>query len=210
MKLLAVCTGQPRPIRAKSGRTGHFKEPQAAGHIGPDGLDGDSIVDTAHHGGPDQAVYIFGEIDRLWWEDHLQRALPAGFFGENLLIDRLATDDLALGDVLEIGEVRLQITSPRIPCVTFAARIGDPQGVKLFHEAARPGAYARVLHSGDVQPWDGVNHLPYEGDRIGVGENFRAFLSGFPDPDLLRRALQVPAHSGLHDMARKRLDQTGS
>ncbi|QEE35837.1 MOSC domain-containing protein [Octadecabacter sp. SW4] len=205
MKVLAACIAQARPIAAKSGMTGHFKAAQPAVTVGHMGLDGDTIVDRANHGGPDQAVYIFTQTDRLWWADHLGRDLPAGFFGENLLIDGLASADLALGDLLVIGDVTLQVTAPRIPCITFAARIGDPQGVKMFHKAARPGAYARVLHGGDVTPLDVVKHIEYDGERIGIVENFAQYLAGFPDHTFLEALLRVPAHHKALAMAAQRL-----
>ncbi len=110
--MLAACIGTAQPIAAKSGTTGNFKVPQAGSvTVGLNRLAGDTIVDHTHHGGPEQAAYIFGETDRVWWADHLDHALPAGFFGENLLIDGLASADLALGDTLVIGDVTLQITS---------------------------------------------------------------------------------------------------
>ncbi|WP_377506217.1 MOSC domain-containing protein [Octadecabacter sp. R77987] len=203
---MATCIGAAQPIATKSGMTGHFKVPQAGGvTVGETGLVGDTIVDRANHGGPDQAVYIFGEGDRVWWADHLGRDLPAGFFGENLLVEGLCSADLALGDLLVIGDVTLQITAPRIPCVTFAARIGDPKGVKMFHKAARPGAYARVLQGGEVAPHDTVSHIKYDGEHIGIVENFTQFLAGFPDQAFLERLLRVPAHYKTHQLAKGRL-----
>lgn len=206
MRVLATCIGAAEPIATKSGMTGHFKVPQAGGvTVGETGLVGDTIIDRANHGGPDQAVYIFGEGDRAWWAQRLGRDLAAGFFGENLLVDGLCSADLALGDLLVIGDVTLQITAPRIPCVTFAARIGDPQGVKMFHEAARPGSYARVLQGGAIAPCDAIDHIKYDGDRIGIVDNFKAFLAGFPDPAFLERLLTVPAHYKAHQIATERL-----
>ena len=205
MKVLAACIGDAQPIAAKSGMTGHFKVPQDRVRVGELGLVGDTIVDRVNHGGPDQAVYIFGEGDRVWWAKHLGCDLVEGFFGENLLIDGLCSADLALGDLLVIGCVTLQITAPRIPCVTFAARIGDPQGVRMFHAADRPGAYARVLQGGDIAPWDTVDHIKYDGDRIGIVDNFKEFFAGFPVPAFLERLLRVPAHYKAHQMAKDRL-----
>jgi MOSC domain-containing protein YiiM len=67
VKVLAACIGTAQPIVAKSGMTGYFKAPQAGGvTVGPNGLAGDTIVDRKHHGGPQQAVYIFSEADRDW------------------------------------------------------------------------------------------------------------------------------------------------
>ena len=206
MKILAVCQGVSTPIAAKSGRTGHFKAPVPGSvQIGTLGLEGDQIIDRKHHGGPEQAIYIFTESDRLWWEKELDRPCPAGFFGENLLIDGLDGSDLCLGDVIQTDTVKLQITAARIPCVTFAARIGDPKGVKRFHKAARPGAYARVLKPGPVQAFDKYSHLPFESERITVAENMAAFVAGFSDPDYLRRLVNVPAHADGIAMAREKL-----
>lgn len=206
MKVLAVCTGAPRKIAVKSGQTGHFKVPQSgAVTFQETGLEGDTIVDTAHHGGPEQAVYIMGEDDRRWWEPHLGMPLPAGFFGENLLIDRLACADLALGDVLEVGDVSLQITAPRIPCVTWNARIGGPNGVRLFNTIARPGAYARVLRKGVVSAFDEVTLQPFDGERVSIPTHFRRFVASDMDADYLRLMLTIPCHAAIHEMARDRL-----
>ncbi len=210
LRILAVCTGQAHPIKAKSGRTGHFKTPQSgAVEVTKHGLRDDCIVDVKHHGGLEQAVYIFGEEDRLWWEKELSTPTPAGFFGENLLIDDLASAQMCLGDVFEIGDVRLQITAPRIPCVTFAARIGDPKGVKRFHEASRPGAYARVLKTGHIQALDPVVHRPFKGERITVAENMRQYVHGFKDLAFLRRLVTVPVHEQGMALAREKLAQDG-
>jgi len=206
VKILAVCTGQAKPIAAKSGRTGHFKTPVlGAVRVGTDGVEGDEIVDREHHGGPEQAVYVFTESDRRWWEAELDRPCPAGFFGENILIDGLDGSDLCLGDVIETDDVRLQLTAPRIPCVTLAARIGDPKGVKRFHESGRPGAYARVLKPGTLQAFDDIRYRAFDGERITVAENMANFVAGFPDPEFLKRLVQVPAHQDGIALAKKKL-----
>lgn len=209
MRVLAVCTGSAQPIRAKSGRTGHYKTPQAgAVTVGVTGLHSDTIVDTAHHGGPEQAVYVVGEADRIWWEQILKRPLPAGFFGENLLIDDLACADLALGDVLEAGDVTLQITAPRIPCVTWNVRIGDPRGVKMFNDAARPGAYARVLRKGAVTAFDPVVHIPFDGARVSIPDHFERYVNDRMDAAYFRLLLRIPCHAAIHEMARNHLERT--
>ena len=54
-----------------------------------------------------------------------------------------------IGDRFRIGDVLLEATAPRNPCNTFAVVMGDRRWVKRFHEAQRPGVYARVLEPGD-------------------------------------------------------------
>lgn len=207
MEVLAALIGSPAPTPAKSGLTGHFKAPVQIAEITKEGLIGDHIIDRKHHGGPDQAVYIFGDVDRRWWADHLARDVPAGFFGENLLISDLESADLCVGDTFHIGTVKLQVTAPRIPCATYAAHIGTPQAIKQFYAVERPGAYARVLSEGLIATGTAVRLQRYDGPRLTMRENMAGFLDQYSDLKLLQRALQVPAHHKLHELARERLHE---
>jgi len=210
MKILAICVGQPAPFAAKSGVTGYFKQPQDGPvAVTADGVAGDFIGDLDHHGGVDQAVYLFGENDRLWWQDKLARECPVGFFGENLLIDGLSSADLCIGDIIQVGQVMLQVTSPRIPCATYAAVIKDKSALKDFYAADRPGAYARVLQDGDITAGDTATLIPYQGERISIVENMAAYCTNFPDLSFFERALTVPAHFKLHIEAKARLGLGG-
>jgi len=209
-KLRAVCTGQAEASNAKSGVTGYFKTPQTcAVDVTTKGISGDFIGDLDHHGGVDQAVYVFGEDDRLWWEYKLGYPCPAGFFGENLLISDLSSADLCLGDIFQIGRVMLQVTSPRIPCATYAAVMKTKTALKDFYAAGRPGAYARVLQAGQITRNDDVTLIPYVGERITIPENMAAYRANFPDDAFFERALTVPAHYKLHIEARARLGLKG-
>ncbi len=205
MQVLSVLTGKPQPTPAKSGATGHFKTPVPFAEIGPLGVTGDYIADLENHGGPDQAVYIFGDSDRAWWSEEMGTPLAPGYFGENLLISDLETRDLAAGDQFRIGEVLLEVTSPRIPCATYAAHVGDPQAIKRFYKAARPGVYTRVLASGPVRQGDAVQLVPYAGVRLTMEEMMAQYLQNHRDDDFLRKALHTPAHYKLHQLARTRL-----
>ena len=42
--------------------------------------------------------------------------------GENLTVDELDEDSVCIGDVLEIGSVRMEVSQPRQPCATLARR----------------------------------------------------------------------------------------
>ena len=86
------------------------------------------------------------------WDPHCE----PGTFGENLTIAGVETAQALIGDRLAIGDVLLEVTSPRIPCVTLAARMGDPGFVKRFRAAERPGFYCRVLQEGFVRAGDAV------------------------------------------------------
>ncbi|MHB8627092.1 MAG: MOSC domain-containing protein [Aggregatilineales bacterium] len=195
MQLLSVNVGKMQPIEngKKSGKTGIYKiHTSAPVQIGRLGLEGDTIVDTENHGGEDQAVYVFGSIDYEWWSSELGRDLPPGTFGENLTISELESAPVNVGDRLRVGAVLLEVTAPRIPCVTLAARMGDPTFVKRFRHAERPGLYCRVIEPGAVCTGDPVSLAPYQGETVSALDLFRLFYNNNATVAMLRRVLAAP------------------
>lgn len=211
MHLLSVNVGKPTPIKAKSGMTGIYKQPQSQPvEITRLGLRGDAIIDTDNHGGVDQAVYLFGRPDYKWWSAELGYELEPGTFGENLTISELASADYNIGDRFYVGAVLLEVTSPRIPCVTLATRMGDPKFVKRFARAERFGLYCRVIVPGMVQVGDPVAFAPYIGDTISALEMFRRFYTQEYDETLLRQALAAPLHAVTRKEYAERLAALGA
>jgi len=124
---------------------------------GRSGLDGDAIGDSQHHGGDDQAVYAFAREDLDRWEAQLGRALPDGSFGENLTTLGVDPNEARIGERWEVGgQLLLQVTAPRIPCRTFAARMCLEGWARRFCEEGRPGAYLKVLRAGAVRAGDAI------------------------------------------------------
>ena len=160
MRLSSVNIATPHilELAGRRHRTAIEKVPTLrAVQVGMGGLAGDRVASTRHHGGPDQAVYAYTAEDYAWWSSELGVALAPGTFGENLTIEGLESADLFIGDRLRVGsDVVLEVTSPRIPCATLAARMGDRQFVKRFARARRPGPYLRVLAVGSVRSGDQV------------------------------------------------------
>ncbi len=195
MQLISINIGHARVIRnAKaSGTTGIYKSPvDLPVEITALGLAGDVICDSANHGGVDQAVYVYGTADYAWWSAELERDLASGTFGENLTISELESAQLSIGDRLHVGSVILEVTAPRIPCATLAARMGDPAFVKRFRYAERPGLYCRVIHEGVVQVGDPVRLERYVGETILAIEMFRDYYANDLDEAAIRRQLAAP------------------
>lgn len=174
------------------------------------GLEDDAICDAKHHGGVDQAVYVFGAPDYDWWSAELGRDLPPGTFGENLTVAGLESATFSIGDRLHMEEVVLEVTSPRIPCATLAARMGDPMFVKKFRRAERPGLYCRVIHEGRVRAGETVTLERCTGALLTALEMFRDYYDGQWDEARIRRHLAAPiAIRDRVDMERK-LAELGS
>lgn len=210
MKLLSVNIGSPQNIniRNKTEDTGIFKQPISGPvEVGPEGLAQDHIADARHHGGPDQAIYIYGQDDYDWWAESLGDRIQPGLFGENLTISGLTCTTFNIGDELHFsGGVVLQVTSPRIPCSTLAARMGDPKFAKKFRHAGRPGIYCRVLQTGTLQAGEEVIVVPYTGETLSLIEMYRDAFAPDTSPENLRRLLAAP----IDIRSRKELEERGN
>jgi MOSC domain-containing protein YiiM len=204
MYLVSVNVGQERPIEngGKSGKTGIYKRPVAGlVEVGAQGLAGDAICDLRNHGGVDQALYVYGTPDYEWWSQALGSNLTPGTFGENLTITELESAALNVGDRLQIGPVILEVTAPRIPCATLAARMGDPGFIERFRAAERPGVYCRVIRAGLIQVGDDVALERYKGETVSALEYFRDYYDRHLKEAQLRRYLAAPIH--IKDRAHK-------
>lgn len=190
--LTSVNVGVPRKIPGTGKPTGIYKQPVSGMvAIGRDGLAHDIIADRHHHGGADQAVYVYFNADYAFWAAQGVETAP-GLFGENLTIDGPDSATTAIGDRFAIGEVLLEVTYHRTPCMTFAAKMGEPRWLKRFHQARRPGAYCRVLQAGSVEAGMEIAVTSYAGERVTVAE-----LMGFDGVadiprDFMSRALTTP------------------
>lgn len=152
------------------------------------GLAGDEYADKENHGGHEQAVYAYAREDLDWWVERLGRELRDGQFGENITTAGLDITGALIGETWRLGSAMVQITSPRIPCVTFQSWMGEPRWVRRFAAAGRPGAYLRVLEEGAVGAGDLAEVLDRPAERVTVAESMRAF---YGDQDLMRRVLRV-------------------
>lgn len=155
------------------------------------GLVGDAVCDRRHHGGNDQAVYAFAREDLDSWAAVLGRPLGHGCFGENLTTIGLDVTLARIGERWRIGgALVLELTSPRIPCRTFAGWLGEQGWIKRFTEVARPGAYLRVIEPGAVQRGDAIEVVDRPAHDVTVGLVFRALTR---HPLLLEQVLAAGA-----------------
>ena len=206
--LLSINVGQPRPIQIGEtpATTGCFKEPVTGPvEVRRDGVTEDHIGDRKRHGGPDQAIYLFSAEDAAWWSQRLQRDVPAGYFGENFTLERWWAD-VRVGDRIRFGSLLLELTFPRVPCATLAARVGDPAFLKRFVAAKRPGVYARVLVPGGVAAGAQGSILRAPAAYPSTVELFELWHHKPKDAALLRRSLQAPVAARARPMFTQWLD----
>lgn len=190
--LVSINRGTARHIDGYKPLTGIVKTPVARAEIDRLGMAGDAICDRKHHGGADQAIYLYFADDYQFWADQLSQRIEPGTFGENLTIAGVEGRQVAIGDRFAVGTALLEVTYHRTPCMTFAARMGDPGWVRRFHRANRPGAYCRVLAPGTVETGMDIDYQPYAGERVTVSDLMALDGVRDIDPVFMRRALTTP------------------
>lgn len=196
--VLSVNVGRPRLQRVPKGRpTGIAKQPvdvitvadpgpkRVVDGAGVSGVAGDHVGDGRHHGGRDQAVYAVAREELDGWAARLGRELPDGMFGENLTTRGIDVDACEVGDVWRVGSAVLEVRGPRVPCATFAERMGERGWVKRFAEHGRSGAYLQVVEPGEIRPGDPIT-LTRSGSGLPLPALLRALLG---DADAARAAL---------------------
>lgn len=201
MHVHSVNLAHPRPNPARgAGMTGIDKRavvgpvavtapgPKKAGAVG---LAGDRVFDVAHHGGADQAVYAYAREDLDTWGRVLGRTLPDGVFGENLTTTGIDLTGALIGERWRVGaDVVLEVSCPRIPCGTFQGWLRRDGWIKEFTQAARPGAYLRVIAAGEIAAGDAISVVHRPDHDVTIAVTFRALTL---EPGLLPRLLAADA-----------------
>jgi MOSC domain-containing protein YiiM len=194
VRIVSINVGRRRRLedRCFQGETGIFKEPVTGSvAVGESGLNGDAVVDSRHHGGPDQALYLYRQEDYDWWSAQLRRQLAPGTFGDNVTVSGLPSPGLVIGSRLVFTSVVLEVSAPRIPCNTLAARMGDTGFVKRFMAAERPGVYCRVLSGGHLEAGEAFSVTDAAGHSLTTIDLFHGTQRRLSKAEL-RAFLAVP------------------
>ena len=205
--LESIQVGAPKPSPAGvNPTTGIDKQPIGEAVITESGVIGDTVADTKHHGGRDQAVYVYFRDDYDHWEDELGFALTGGRFGENLTISGVSSADLEVGDRITIRELTLEVTAPRIPCAVFSHHLDEANWVERFRDERRPGVYCRVVSSGAVAGSDAAVLTPGH-SGISVLELQDLYYEHRASPERVQAALDAPVAERMRTLLEGRLSR---
>jgi ferredoxin-NADP reductase/MOSC domain-containing protein YiiM/ferredoxin len=198
--LVSVNVGMPRDVewQGRTVHTGIWKQAvEGPCRVRRLNLDGDGQGDLAGHGGEQRAVYVYQLDSYRHWREHLQRDdFEFGQFGENFTVDGLRDGEVCIGDRYRIGSALFEVTQPRVTCYRLGIRMNEPRMPALLVAHGRPGFYLRVLEEGTVQAGDQVVKVATGPEQMTVESiNALLYLESRHDPELLRRALRIPALS---------------
>jgi MOSC domain-containing protein YiiM len=159
------------------------------------GFEGDGVADLKHHGGPDKAVCVYSLDHYKYWEEILGTKLPPAAFGENLTVSELREKVICIGDIFKIGKAVVQISQPRQPCGTLAARFGRKDMVKKVIVSGFTGFYFRVLEAGLVETGTSLTIKERDPRRITVAFANQTFHHDKKNREAIESILSVPALS---------------
>jgi MOSC domain-containing protein YiiM len=176
--------------------TGLCKRPVSAPlHLQKLGFEGDGVADLKHHGGEDKAVCVYSMDHYPYWEKILGTKLYPPAFGENLSISNLHENSVCIGDIFQLGTAVAQVSQPRQPCKTLAARYGRNDMVKLIVDSGRTGFYLRVLEEGTIKKRDKIIIMERDSHKITVSFANQIFHHDKKNQDGIEKILAVPALS---------------
>lgn len=169
------------------------------------GLAGDGHFARADPEGSDHAVMLYARENYQFWQAELGLStLPPGSFGEGVTFEGATETALRLGDVLQLGAARIQLTAPRIPCTILAQRLGQKQDFpKRFLAARRTGIYARVIEDGEIAAGDAIRLVKSDpaalslAGFLGLIEADPACMAGAEVAALRRDLEALAAHPAL-------------
>lgn len=156
-------------------------------------VEGDEQADPKHHGGADRVLHHFprehyGQYAR--W-DMTQELRDAPAMGENISSVGLNETQVHIGDIIKIGEVKLQVTQPRSPCFKLNGQFGHPKFALAMQTSGLCGWFYRVLEPGTIKNSDSISLVERLSD-ISVAEAMRIYFLPEFDEAAYRRLMACP------------------
>ena len=128
--------------------SGIKKYPVLKAYLTKTGFKNDEQGDLLHHGGINKALFLFSALTykkiNSFFNDSFEMTDMA-YFGENLILSNICEEDICIGDILKIGQTKVQITQPRQPCWKLSANTNEQDMTKIIFDNGLTDANYRVL-----------------------------------------------------------------
>ncbi|WP_347924731.1 MOSC domain-containing protein [Pontimicrobium sp. SW4] len=177
MKIISTNIAKPEfvTINGKQQRTGIFKKPTSNPiYLDIEEVKGDEISNRKVHGGEYKACYLFSADNYAHWKNlYPQLDWYYGMLGENLTVEGLDETQLHVGDIYKVGNAFIQVTQPREPCTTFAAKMGALDIMQQFADHGKPGTYVRIIKQGNVTVGDTIELFEKAKNSISIADFFK-------------------------------------
>ena len=133
--------------------SGIKKYPVSKAYLTKTGFREDEQGDLLHHGGENKALFLFSSITYKKINSYFNNSFDMtdmAYFGENLILSNICEEDICIGDILKIGQTKVQITQARQPCWKLSANTNQKEMTKFIFDSGLTGWYAKVLEEGFI------------------------------------------------------------
>lgn len=195
--IASVQVGRIAPLGAKAIPSGFIKSAVVGSvHVTQLGLSSDQQADLSVHGGPEKAVYGYAHAHYALWSEtfpeHQERLANHGAFGENLTLTQMNENNVCIGDVVEMGDIALQVCQPRQPCFKFALRFDDNRMPRAMVRNGCCGWYYRVLREGFIEAGQAVRLVERPNPEWTVARFFSLITRGQATKDDVQVLATLP------------------
>ncbi|MCL1047241.1 MOSC domain-containing protein [Shewanella electrodiphila] len=155
------------------------------------GVEGDKQADPIHHGGEERVLHHFprehyGQY-RRW--DLITNFKDVPAMGENISTVGLDESQVNIGDIIQIGEVLLQVTQPRSPCFKLNLQFGHPKFALAMQESRMCGWFYKVLQAGEINANDSIVLIERKTD-ISIAQAMKIYFLPEVDPEQYQQLMQ--------------------
>ena len=98
----------------------------------------------------------------------MHRTAVMGSIGENLATTDMHDKNVNIGDIYRVGDVTVQVTSPRIPCWKIEEKLNQKGLVELIKNQQITGWYYRVLENGTITLGDSITLVERPNANLSV------------------------------------------
>jgi len=155
------------------------------------GIKNDIQVDKRFHGGIDKAIHIGSTKHFELFQSQYANTLDPLAIGCNIFVNNFDENDICIGDIYTIGEVKIEVTQPRQPCWKIGALFGKETSRYISKNHAT-GWYVKILQIGTLHLMDTMI-LEKRVSNITIKE-LSSYLSTPPkDKQLAKHILNISA-----------------
>lgn len=160
-----------------------------------DRIENDEVFNKVHHGGVQRVVHHYPlEHYQYFQHNYPNHNFRPGLMGENVSTAGLLEKDVCIGDVYQVGNVRLVVTEPRKPCATINHQFSIPGLARQVQNTSRTGWFYKVLTPGLLKTNDLLSLIERPYPKLTIELCVQALLVN-PNREILELIVNNPTIS---------------
>lgn len=171
MKIIGLYAGKQRPFGPRGNQSAIFKSAVNDVEVNALGMVDDHQADTRYHGGEEKALHQFAlsGYEKMMKRHPLQHKIfVPGSMGENMTATDMDDESVCIGDIYQIGALKVQVGSPRIPCWKIDHKLNLTDLHTFISHCGITGWYYRVLEGGTLSVGDEITLLERPNPDLSV------------------------------------------